>query len=285
MLYWIFFIIILLVIFILILGYYLYNNPTVALTPYNIFVSMITSNQPYYTKKEKDKIFPTGLELEENWQNIRDEAVGVFDYIQGNVTKNFIKNTDDFWKGWNTFPLRMFGQDIKVNMDMCPTVSRILYKCRDQVPTAFFSVMEPYKHLDAHYGPFKGILRYQLGLVIPPPESGECYISVDGITYTWKNGESTLFDETYLHFVHNDTPYHRIILFLDIKRPFRTSAMTSINDFLLWLMKISPHNQKVVKSHSTQLLNKLAYSQDTEDEYNTDVSDVFSNFHGDNNWF
>ncbi len=67
------------------------------------------------------------------------------------------------------------------------------------------------------------------------------------ITYSWKEGEGILFDETYLHFVHNDTPYHRIILFLDIKRPFETSLMAYINDFILYLIGISPHNQKVVK--------------------------------------
>ena len=117
--------------------------------------------------------------------------------------------------------------------------------------------MEPGKYLDPHHGPFKGIIRYHLGLLIPPPESGECYISVDSLKYSWKEGEVILFDETYLHFVHNDTKYHRIILFLDVKRPFNTFLMNSINDFILWLIKISPHNQKVIKKYSRQLLDRL----------------------------
>lgn len=253
-------IIIVIIVITLVLGLYLYNNPKNFLIPYNYFISMITSNPVYYTKTEKEEIFPVSKLLESNYRTIQSEASNVFEHITGNVWKDFEVQGNDFWKGWNTFPIRMFGKNIKGNMDMCPVLSKILDECKDQVPTAFLSVMEPGKYLDPHYGPFKGVLRYHLGLVIPPPESGECYISVDNIKYTWKEGEGTLFDETYEHYVHNDTPYHRIILFLDVKRPFKTSFMKSINDFLLYLMEISPHNQKVVKRYSTQLLNNLAYN-------------------------
>ena len=236
------FIMFILIILILI---YLLDNPTVALIPYNLLITLISPSIIFYTKEQKENIFPASIELETNWKSIRNEAIGVFEYIQGNVTENFIKNKKNFLTGWNTFPLRMFGQNINVNMNMCPLLSKILNKHKDQIPTAFFSVMEPYKYLDGHYGPFKGILRYHLGLVIPPPKSGECYISVDDKFYNWKEGEGILFDETYYHFVHNNTPQHRIILFLDIKRPFKIPIMTFINDLILWIMKISPYNQKV----------------------------------------
>lgn len=235
---------------------YIWNNPTLAFVPYNLFIDIITEKKVFYTSLEKRKIFPISSELESNYLAIKREALGVFDYIKGNVGQGYINEKDNFWQGWNTFPLRMFGNDIKSNMVMCPTLSKILRKCSNNVPTAFFSVMEPHKRLDAHYGPFKGILRYHLGLLIPPSESGECFISVDDIKYYWREGEGKLFDETYLHYVHNDTPYHRIILFLDIKRKFDLPIMNHINDLILYLINISPHNQKVVKQQSS-ILNKL----------------------------
>jgi len=33
--------------------------------------------------------------------------------------------------------------------------------------TAFFSILAPGKHLPAHRGPYKGVMRYHLGLLIP----------------------------------------------------------------------------------------------------------------------
>lgn len=236
---------------------YLYNNPTLAFFPYNILVSLITQKKVFYTNREKKDIFSSSIILENHYEEIKNEALGTFNLINGNLGQDYIDNPDSFYDGWKTFPLRIFGQNITENMNMCPILSKILNTCKDQVPTAFFSVMEPWKRLDAHYGPFKGILRYHLGLSIPPEESGPCFISVDGINYSWKEGEGVLFDETYLHFVHNDTPYHRIILFLDVKRPFQTTFMNKINDLILEIISLSPHNQKVVKKNKKDLLNSL----------------------------
>lgn len=257
------FIALLVLVSVIIITLYIYNNPTVALIPYNLLIDMITEKKVFYTEKEKREIFPLSQVFERNWTRIQTEALECFNFnhIKGNVGKEYIQERDGFWEGWNTFPLRMFGQDIKTNMEMCPTLSKIIRGCGDQVPTAFLSVMEPGKYLDPHYGPFKGILRYHLGLVVP---KGECYISVDGIKYKWKEGEGVLFDETYLHYVHNNTSCHRIILFLDIKRPFGSgisnTIMNYLNNFILWTMKISPHNRKVIKRYSDQLLNTLSES-------------------------
>ncbi len=99
--------------------------------------------------------------------------------------------------------------------------------------------MEPRKLLPSHYGPFKGILRYHLGLKIP---KGECFISVDNEIYEWKEGEGILFDETYKHFVKNETDFKRIILFIDVKRDFNNSFLNTVNDSILWLMGNSPYN-------------------------------------------
>lgn len=248
------FIIIFLIVLIIIL--YVWKNPTVTFIPYNYFISMITQKKVFYDQLEKEDIFPLSKKLEQNYLSIRQEALNVYQYIQGNVAKTLISQNDDFYKGWETFPLRMFGHDVKANLELCPMLAELL-KNHDEVPTAFFSLMAPRKHLTAHYGPFKGILRYHLGLIIPPPESGDCFISVDDIHYYWKEGEGKLFDESYLHYVENNTNYSRIILFLDVKRPFITPFMNMINDLILKIIGLSPHNQKVVKRYSEQLLDKL----------------------------
>ena len=231
------------IVFFLIIIYYFLRNPTELLQPYNVLIENIHDKKVFYSEMEKKQIFPTSQILENNWKEIRSECINCLQNIEnlGNVGQNYIVEEEDFWKGWKTFEFRMFGKDNEENMRKCPTLSNIL-KSDDNITSAFFSIMESGKTLSSHYGPFKGILRYHLGLVTPPKESGPCFISVDGEIYDWVEGEGVLFDETYKHFVHNKTPYDRIILFLDVKRPMKTYTLTLINDIILYMMGISPYN-------------------------------------------
>jgi len=56
-----------------------------------------------------------------------------------------------------------------------------------------------------------------------------CRIFVDGIPYSWRNGEDLLFDETFIHYAENTTDQTRIILFCDIERPLRSRILTAVN--------------------------------------------------------
>jgi beta-hydroxylase len=106
-----------------------------------------------------------------------------------------------------------------------------------------FALMSPRSHLNPHRDPFAGSLRYHLGLVTPNSEA--CFISVDGNRYFWRNGEGVLFDETYIHFVENNTDVTRIILLCDIERPLRTRIMTALNRWV---------NRNLIKASATQNL-------------------------------
>ena len=65
------------------------------------------------------------------------------------------------------------------------------------------------------------------------PNSDACRILVDGVPYAWRDGEGVLFDETYLHWVENDTDETRIVLFCDVERPLRWRAATAINRWVI----------------------------------------------------
>ena len=67
-----------------------------------------------------------------------------------------------------------------------------------------------------HRDPVAGSLRYHLGLVTPTHPGG-CRIVVDSIPYSWRDGEDSLFDETYIHYAENTTDQTRI-LFCDVER-------------------------------------------------------------------
>jgi beta-hydroxylase len=90
-----------------------------------------------------------------------------------------------------------------------------------------FALLGPNSYLTPHRDPFAGSLRYHLGLVTA--NSDACFISVDGERYSWKDGEAVLFDETYIHFVENNTDITRIILLCDVERPLRARVMQAVN--------------------------------------------------------
>jgi beta-hydroxylase len=66
---------------------------------------------------------------------------------------------------------------------------------------------------------------------------------VDGVKCVWRDGEGFLFDETFIHRVHNATDQNRLILFCDIERPMKFAFMTRLNHW------VSEH---VVKASATQ---------------------------------
>jgi beta-hydroxylase len=66
-----------------------------------------------------------------------------------------------------------------------------------------FALLPGGSHLNPHRDPFAGSLRYHLGL--STPNSDDCRIFVDGQVYAWRDGEDVMFDETYVHWVKNET--------------------------------------------------------------------------------
>jgi len=106
-----------------------------------------------------------------------------------------------------------------------------------------FALLGPNSYLTAHRDPFAGSLRYHLGLVTA--NSDACFISVDGERYAWKDGEAVLFDETYIHFVENNTDVTRIILLCDIERPLRARLMQAVNRWVSRWIVVASATQNV----------------------------------------
>jgi len=104
--------------------------------------------------------------------------------------------------------------------------------------TAFFSVLEPGKHLPDHRGTYKGVIRYHLGLLVPEPAS-QCRIRVGTEFRSWHEGESLIFDDTYRHEVWNDSDSTRVVLFVDFVRPLRFPASV-VNQAVISAIKHSP---------------------------------------------
>lgn len=178
--------------------------------------------------------------LEKNWYAIRRELDEVMRHR--NSLPNFqdispdqrVLSQDD---GWKTFFFYAYGFKAWRNCRRCPETTRLL----KQVPgmkTAFFSILAPGKHLPEHRGPYKGVLRYHLGLMIPQPAMS-CGIRVANETRHWEEGKSLVFDDTFMHEAWNETKGDRVVLFMDFVRPMRFPG-SFINSILLKAIALSP---------------------------------------------
>ena len=184
--------------------------------------------------------FPWARTLEADWRSIRAELDTVLEdqehlpNFQDISVDQATMTTDDRWK---TYFLYGYGFRSEANCARCPQTAKLC----EQIPgmkTAMFSILAPGKHLPAHKGPYKGVMRYHLGLLIPEPAT-ECAIRVEHETRHWAEGKSMIFDDTYEHEAWNHTDKTRVVLFVDFVRPLRQPARL-VNRLVLWAIAYSP---------------------------------------------
>jgi aspartyl/asparaginyl beta-hydroxylase (cupin superfamily) len=184
--------------------------------------------------------FPWVAEVERNWTTIRDELLAVLEDRDAlpnfqDISKDQIEITDD--DRWKTFFLYGYGFQAKLGVEMCPRTAALMR----QIPgmtTAMFSILSPRKHILDHRGPYKGVLRYHLGLIVPRDKEA-CRIRVGDDVRHWEEGKSMIFDDTYNHEVWNDTDDTRVVLFVDVLRPL-PSPESTINSLIVKAIGWSP---------------------------------------------
>jgi aspartyl/asparaginyl beta-hydroxylase (cupin superfamily) len=194
--------------------------------------------------------FPWAQRLEAGWPLIRAELDRVLEdrehlpnFQDISVDQVTITNDDN----WKTFFLYGYGFKSEANCARCPETARLCQEIPG-MKTAFFSILSPHKHIEAHRGPYKGVLRYHLGLRIPEPNAG-CRIRVDQDVRHWTEGGSLVFDDTYDHEAWNDTDEVRVVLFVDFVRPLRPPA-SLVNSLVLQAIAFSPFIGDAKRRHN-----------------------------------
>ena len=194
-------------------------------------------------------LFPWVHDLEDNWRAIRAELDEVLGYQEDlpnfqDISADQASITDD--DRWKTFFFFGYGFKSEANCTRCPETTRLL----EAVPgmtTAFFSILAPHKRIPEHRGPWKGVLRYHLALMVPEPASA-CGISVGREVAHWEEGKSLLFDDSYEHSAWNDTDGTRVVLFMDIVRPLRQPA-SALNKAVIKAVALSPFIKDAKDKH------------------------------------
>ena len=167
------------------------------------------------------RYFPGHAAFEGKWQAIRAECLTLMGEMCAipqfhELMEEQASLSKHGGRYWRLFVLRAYGADHGANQARCPVLKRLLAE-HESVTSAAFSILEGGKHIPAHRGPFRGILRYHLPLVIP--EGAPSRLRVDGHSFTLQEGRGILWDDTYEHEARNEAREARAVLLLDVFRP------------------------------------------------------------------
>lgn len=184
--------------------------------------------------------FPWAAAVELDWRAIRDELDRVL------ARKADLPNVQDITAdasaishdvGWKIFPLTAYGIRSQPNIDLCPQTWRVVQGIPG-LRTAMFSILDPGQRIPPHRGPYNGVLRLHLGLLVPEPHE-RVGIRIGLEQRHWQEGRVLIFDDAYEHEVWNETGQLRVVLFVDFEKPLRFPA-NLLNRLLLGLAPFTP---------------------------------------------
>jgi len=196
--------------------------------------------------------FPWIQRVEANWKTIRQEFGAVL-YEQERIPNvedvsqdgNLGADRKPMSRGaeWKWFFLYGYGHKIESNCARCPKTTQLV----ETIPGmqgAIFAILAPGKHIPAHRGLYKGLLRYHLGVQVPLPV-GICRITVGGETRAWEDGQSFIFDDTFTHEAWNDSDVQRVVLMIDVERPLPLPLAMLNRLILRWITSTAYINDAI----------------------------------------
>jgi len=186
-------------------------------------------------------LFPWAKLFEENYEAIREEAARLLelrDHLPAfhEVSPYQLRISDnDMWK---TVWLYGFGHRSDIVSELCPVTAKLIEEV-PELQSALFSMLAPGKHIPPHRGVYKGLINYHLGVLIPK-QAEQARMRVGDETFHWEAGKSHIFDDTNEHEVWNDSGEERVVLFLQIHRPFELPGRL-VSQLFLKVLRRTPY--------------------------------------------
>lgn len=188
--------------------------------------------------------FPNAQRFAHAWRQVRDEALGIasrietvprFEEIMPEQAAISRQDRHD----WRMFILKAYGAEVPQHMARCPALASLLRQT-PEVLSAAISFLAPGKHVPRHRGPFRGILRFHLGLSMPLGKDGRpaAVLQIADGVHRLADGECLLWDDTYPHEVLNASPEVRIALLLDVRRQGMPFDMRLLSSFVISAVRL-----------------------------------------------
>ena len=192
---------------------------------------------------DMEAFFPAGAAFAQSWRSIRDEALRLTARLHQvprfhDIMREQTAISANDGRDWRMFVLKAYGTDVPQNIAACPTLAGLVAGAPD-VLSASISFLAPGKHVPAHRGPFRGVLRFYLGLSVPMDDDGRpaAVLRIDDTEYRIGDGDSMLWDDTFPHEVWNDSDRVRSVLLLDVWRRDMPIDMVLFSKALIALVR------------------------------------------------
>jgi|TARA_R110000772_G_scaffold89438_2_gene185356 beta-hydroxylase len=196
------------------------------------YIFVMTSKIPVRPHYYDISIVKEAVDIKNNFKIFHDEVVNVYKDFKTIKNDYYFEDIVRTEPEWTRFYLKWLNDIEPEARRLCPKSSALI----DSMPNvriAMFSVLKPGAKILLHKGPHRGCLRLHLGLITP--NSDDCFLNIAGKSYSWRDGEVILWDDSYPHYVENNTDKYRVILFCDIVRPMNCVG-TALNNLLLNLL-------------------------------------------------
>ena len=189
--------------------------------------------------------FPDARRFQAVWPQLRDEALRVAGDLKRVPRFHELMSEQagisaNDGRDWRMLVLKAYGTSFPRNLERCPVLAETVAASPD-VLSAALSFLAPGKHVPEHRGPFRGVVRFYLGLSVPVSADGRpaAVLTIDHREHYVGNGECLLWDDTFAHEVLNRGDAVRIALLLDVRRRGMPLDMTLLSSVLISAVGLS----------------------------------------------
>lgn len=189
-----------------------------------------------------DSDFPNAHKFAAQWEAIRDEAktarLDSMPRFHDIMPEQADISAND-GRDWRMLILKAYDVPVPENLERMPLLTKLLDEC-PEVKSATVSFLAPHKHIPRHRGPFRGVMRFHLGLDIPKRDDGSpaTVMLIDDEENSIGDGEMLLWDDTFPHEVINEADEPRVALLLDVWRPRMPVDMEVLSRIIVGAVKI-----------------------------------------------
>jgi len=189
------------------------------------------------------RYFPSAHRFAAAWEALRDEAMAVAANMPRvprfhEIMPEQAEISANDGRDWRMYIMKAYGHVSQQNLARCPAMAALLADC-PEVLSATYSFLAPGKHIPEHRGPFRGVLRFHLGLSMPRDAAGNlgAILWIDRQPVLLDNGDCLLWDDTYPHELLNRTDELRAVLLLDVWRPEMPADMRALSSVVVGAMR------------------------------------------------
>lgn len=131
---------------------------------------------------------------------------------------------------WNRYDFYYLGLPIGDALERCPITAAAIARIPGaDVLGTYFSIIRPGSLIKPHFGPTNARLTCHLPLIVPEG----CGIVVGGETRSWSVGVPVVFDDSYEHYVWNESGVSRVVLLIHFWADGVTSTERAALTYLL----------------------------------------------------